>query len=116
MAGANGQGHGHSLGACNTKAVGGSYHGLIKANVPTRILSRFLLRLIRARLLILRELKNCLGWEICFSCRQKSSKLSRVQGPYVSEKEVKKVADFIADQKRPLKISVEPITEFAGRP
>ncbi len=74
--------------------------GLIKANVPTRITFQVSSQIDSRTVIDTSGAEKLLGMGDMLFLSSKSSKLSRVQGPYVSEKEVKKVADFIADQKK----------------
>jgi len=74
--------------------------GLIKANVPTRITFQVSSQIDSRTVIDTSGAEKLLGAGDMLFLSAKSSKLGRIQGPYVSEKEVKKVADFIADQKK----------------
>jgi len=74
--------------------------GLIKANVPTRITFQVSSQVDSRTVIDTSGAEKLLGMGDMLFLSSKSAKLSRVQGPYVSEKEVKKVADFISDQKK----------------
>ena len=73
--------------------------GLIKANVPTRITFQVSSQVDSRTVIDTSGAEKLLGAGDMLFLSAKSSKLSRVQGPYISEKEVNKVAAFIADQK-----------------
>jgi S-DNA-T family DNA segregation ATPase FtsK/SpoIIIE len=73
--------------------------GLIKANVPTRITFQVSSQIDSRTVIDTSGAEKLLGAGDMLFSSAKSAKISRLQGPYVSEKEVKKVADFIADQK-----------------
>jgi S-DNA-T family DNA segregation ATPase FtsK/SpoIIIE len=74
--------------------------GLIKANVPTRITFQVSSQIDSRTVIDTSGAEKLLGAGDMLFLSAKSSKLGRIQGPYVSEKEVKKVADFIGDQKK----------------
>jgi len=74
--------------------------GLIKANVPTRITFQVSSQIDSRTVIDTSGAEKLLGAGDMLFLSAKSSKLGRIQGPYVSEKEVKKVADFISDQKK----------------
>ena len=73
--------------------------GLIKANVPTRITFQVSSQIDSRTVIDTSGAEKLLGAGDMLFLSAKSSKLSRIQGPYISEKEVSKVASFIADQK-----------------
>ena len=73
--------------------------GLIKANVPTRITFQVSSQIDSRTVIDTSGAEKLLGAGDMLFSSAKSAKLSRIQGPYVSEKEVKKVSDFISDQK-----------------
>ena len=72
--------------------------GLIKANVPTRITFQVASQVDSRTVLDTSGAEKLLGAGDMLFMSAKSSKITRIQGPYISEKEVIKVADFIADQ------------------
>jgi len=73
--------------------------GLIKANVPTRITFQVSSQIDSRTVIDTSGAEKLLGAGDMLFSSAKSAKISRIQGPYVSEKEVKKVADFISEQK-----------------
>jgi S-DNA-T family DNA segregation ATPase FtsK/SpoIIIE len=73
--------------------------GLIKANVPTRITFQVSSQVDSRTVIDTSGAEKLLGAGDMLFSSAKSAKISRIQGPYISEKEVKKVADFIIDQK-----------------
>ncbi len=73
--------------------------GLIKANVPTRITFQVSSQVDSRTVIDTSGAEKLLGAGDMLFLSAKSAKLGRIQGPYVSEKEVKKVADFVSDQK-----------------
>jgi S-DNA-T family DNA segregation ATPase FtsK/SpoIIIE len=73
--------------------------GLIKANVPTRITFQVSSQVDSRTVIDTSGAEKLLGAGDMLFLSAKSSKLGRVQGPYISEKEVGKVAAFIAEQK-----------------
>lgn len=74
--------------------------GLIKANVPTRITFQVSSQVDSRTVIDTSGAEKLLGAGDMLFLSAKSSKLGRIQGPYVSEKEVKRVADFVANQKK----------------
>jgi len=74
--------------------------GLIKANVPTRITFQVSSQIDSRTVIDTSGAEKLLGAGDMLFSSAKSAKLSRIQGPYVSEKEVKRVADFVVDQKK----------------
>lgn len=74
--------------------------GLIKANVPTRITFQVSSQIDSRTVIDTSGAEKLLGAGDMLFLSAKSSKLGRIQGPYVSEKEVKRVADFVVDQKK----------------
>jgi S-DNA-T family DNA segregation ATPase FtsK/SpoIIIE len=72
--------------------------GLIKANVPTRITFQVASQIDSRTVLDTSGAEKLIGSGDMLFLSSKSSKISRIQGPFVSEKEVKKVSDFIIDQ------------------
>jgi S-DNA-T family DNA segregation ATPase FtsK/SpoIIIE len=73
--------------------------GLIKANVPTRITFQVSSQVDSRTVIDTSGAEKLLGAGDMLFSSAKSAKISRIQGPYISEKEVKKVADFIIEQK-----------------
>ena len=72
--------------------------GLIKANVPTRITFQVASQVDSRTVLDTSGAEKLLGAGDMLFMSAKSSKIIRIQGPYISEKEVIKVADFIIEQ------------------
>ncbi len=73
--------------------------GLIKANVPTRITFQVSSQIDSRTVIDTSGAEKLLGAGDMLFASAKSAKLSRIQGPYISEKEVGKVSAFIAEQK-----------------
>jgi S-DNA-T family DNA segregation ATPase FtsK/SpoIIIE len=73
--------------------------GLIKANVPTRITFQVSSQVDSRTVIDMSGAEKLLGAGDMLFSSAKSAKISRIQGPYISEKEVKKVTDFISEQK-----------------
>jgi S-DNA-T family DNA segregation ATPase FtsK/SpoIIIE len=73
--------------------------GLIKANVPTRITFQVSSQVDSRTVIDTAGAEKLLGAGDMLFSSAKSAKISRIQGPYISEKEVKKVTDFIVEQK-----------------
>lgn len=73
--------------------------GLIKANVPTRITFQVSSQVDSRTVIDTSGAEKLLGAGDMLFLSAKSAKIGRIQGPYISEKEVKKVADFIIEQK-----------------
>jgi S-DNA-T family DNA segregation ATPase FtsK/SpoIIIE len=74
--------------------------GLIKANVPTRITFQVSSQVDSRTVIDTAGAEKLLGAGDMLFSSAKSAKISRIQGPYISEKEVKKVVDFIAEQSK----------------
>ena len=72
--------------------------GLIKANVPTRITFQVSSQIDSRTVIDTSGAEKLLSAGDMLFLSSKSSKITRVQGPYISEKEVQKVAAFIVDQ------------------
>ncbi|MGA2417840.1 MAG: DNA translocase FtsK 4TM domain-containing protein [Candidatus Staskawiczbacteria bacterium] len=72
--------------------------GLIKANVPTRITFQVSSQVDSRTVIDTAGAEKLLGAGDMLFSSAKSAKISRIQAPYISEKEVKKVADFIIEQ------------------
>ncbi len=73
--------------------------GLIKANVPTRITFQVSSQVDSRTVIDTSGAEKLLGAGDMLFLSAKSAKIGRIQGPYISEKEVQKVSSFIADQK-----------------
>jgi S-DNA-T family DNA segregation ATPase FtsK/SpoIIIE len=73
--------------------------GLIKANVPTRITFQVSSQVDSRTVIDTSGAEKLLGAGDMLFLSAKSAKIGRIQGPYISEKEVKKVSDFIVAQK-----------------
>jgi S-DNA-T family DNA segregation ATPase FtsK/SpoIIIE len=72
--------------------------GLIKANVPTRITFQVSSQIDSRTVIDTSGAEKLLGAGDMLFSSAKSAKIVRIQGPYISEKEVQKVAEFIIDQ------------------
>ncbi len=72
--------------------------GLIKANVPTRITFQVASQVDSRTVLDMAGAEKLLGAGDMLFVSSKTAKTSRIQAPYISEKEVKKVTDFWAEQ------------------
>jgi len=72
--------------------------GLIKANVPTRITFQVASQVDSRTVIDTSGAEKLLGAGDMLFSSSKSAKISRIQGPYISEKEVKRVVDFCAEQ------------------
>jgi S-DNA-T family DNA segregation ATPase FtsK/SpoIIIE len=71
--------------------------GTIKANITSRITFQVASQVDSRTVLDTSGAEKLLGAGDMLFVSSKSSKISRIQGPYISEKEVKKVADWIVD-------------------
>jgi len=76
--------------------------GLIKANVPTRITFQVSSQIDSRTVIDTSGAEKLLGAGDMLFASAKSAKITRIQGPYISEKEVQKVATFIIDQGKKL--------------
>ena len=76
--------------------------GLIKANVPTRITFQVSSQIDSRTVIDTSGAEKLLGAGDMLFASAKSAKIVRIQGPYISEKEVQKVAAFIIDQGKKL--------------
>lgn len=87
--------------------------GLIKANVPSRISFQVASQVDSRTVLDTAGAEKLLGLGDMLFLSSKSSKIPRIQGPYVSEKEIKRVADWISDQgktvQEPASVMVESL-------
>ncbi|MEK7080541.1 MAG: DNA translocase FtsK 4TM domain-containing protein [Patescibacteria group bacterium] len=72
--------------------------GLIKANVPTRITFQVASQVDSRTVLDMAGAEKLLGAGDMLFVSSKTAKTSRIQAPYISEKEVKKVADHCVEQ------------------
>ncbi len=72
--------------------------GLIKANITSRIIFQVASQVDSRTVLDTAGAEKLLGAGDMLYMSAKSSKITRIQGPYISEKEVKKVADFVSEQ------------------
>ena len=72
--------------------------GLIKANITSRISFQVASQIDSRTVLDTSGAEKLLGYGDMLFLSSKSSKISRIQGPYISEKEVKKVTDWLSDQ------------------
>lgn len=79
--------------------------GLIKANISSRISFQVASQIDSRTVIDTSGAEKLLGMGDMLFLSSKSSKITRVQGPYVSEKEVKKVTDWLGEQ---AKIIEEP--------
>jgi len=72
--------------------------GLIKANISSRISFQVASQIDSRTVIDTSGAEKLLGLGDMLFLSSKSSKITRVQGPYVSEKEVKRVTDWSAEQ------------------
>lgn len=72
--------------------------GLIKANISSRISFQVASQIDSRTVIDTTGAEKLLGMGDMLFLSSKSSRLTRVQGPYVSEKEVKKVTDWLGEQ------------------
>jgi DNA segregation ATPase FtsK/SpoIIIE, S-DNA-T family len=72
--------------------------GLIKANITSRISFQVASQIDSRTVLDTSGAEKLLGMGDMLFLSSKSSKITRVQGPYVSEAEVKKVSDWVTEQ------------------
>ncbi len=79
--------------------------GLIKANISSRISFQVASQIDSRTVIDTSGAEKLLGLGDMLFLSSKSSKITRVQGPYVSEKEVKKVTDWLDEQ---AKVVAEP--------
>ncbi len=83
--------------------------GLIKANISSRISFQVASQIDSRTVIDTSGAEKLLGLGDMLFLSSKSSKITRVQGPYVSEKEVKKVTDWLDEQ---AKVVAEPQAEL----
>ncbi len=72
--------------------------GLIKANITSRITFQVASQIDSRTVLDTSGAEKLLGAGDMLFLSSKSSKISRIQGPYISEKEVKRVTDWVGEQ------------------
>jgi S-DNA-T family DNA segregation ATPase FtsK/SpoIIIE len=72
--------------------------GLIKANITSRVTFQVASQVDSRTVLDTAGAEKLLGAGDMLFMSAKSAKITRIQGPYISEKEVKKVADFVSEQ------------------
>ncbi len=72
--------------------------GLIKANISSRISFQVASQIDSRTVIDTSGAEKLLGMGDMLFLSSKSSKITRIQGPYISEKEVKKVTDWSAEQ------------------
>jgi S-DNA-T family DNA segregation ATPase FtsK/SpoIIIE len=75
--------------------------GVIKANFPTRISFQVSSKVDSRTILDQLGAENLLGAGDMLYMPPGSSKLARIHGPYVSDKEIEKIVDFVKKQARP---------------
>ncbi len=85
--------------------------GLIKANVPTRITFQVSSQVDSRTVIDTSGAEKLLSAGDMLFLSSKSSKLSRIQGPYISEKEVQKVAAFLVDQGKKMQDSQSALSQ-----
>ncbi len=74
--------------------------GLIKANISSRISFQVASQIDSRTVIDTSGAEKLLGAGDMLFLSSKSSRLTRIQGPYISEKEVKKVTDWYAEQSK----------------
>ncbi|MBA4319432.1 MAG: cell division protein FtsK [Flavobacterium sp.] len=84
--------------------------GLIKANITSRVTFQVASQVDSRTVLDTAGAEKLLGAGDMLFVSAKTSKIRRIQGPYISEKEVKKVADFVSEQGKKIQ---EPQTVLA---
>jgi S-DNA-T family DNA segregation ATPase FtsK/SpoIIIE len=75
--------------------------GVIKANFPTRISFQVSSKVDSRTILDQLGAENLLGSGDMLYMPPGSSKLARIHGPYVSDKEIERIVDFVKKQARP---------------
>ena len=85
--------------------------GLIKANITSRITFQVASQVDSRTVLDVAGAEKLLGSGDMLYMSSKSSKLTRIQGPYISEKEVIKVADYVAEQGRKMQDSQAALSQ-----
>jgi len=84
--------------------------GLIKANVPTRITFQVSSQIDSRTVIDTSGAEKLLSAGDMLFLSSKSSKITRIQGPYISEKEVQKVAAWIVDQGKKMQDPAEALS------
>jgi S-DNA-T family DNA segregation ATPase FtsK/SpoIIIE len=72
--------------------------GLIKANITSRVTFQVASQVDSRTVLDTAGAEKLIGAGDMLFLSSKSSKISRIQGPYIPEREVKKVSDWVAEQ------------------
>ncbi|MBI3631529.1 MAG: DUF87 domain-containing protein [Candidatus Staskawiczbacteria bacterium] len=72
--------------------------GVIKANITSRVTFQVASQVDSRTVLDTAGAEKLLGAGDMLFMSAKSAKITRIQGPYISEKEVKKVTDFVSEQ------------------
>lgn len=85
--------------------------GLIKANVPTRITFQVSSQIDSRTVIDTSGAEKLIGAGDMLFLSSKSSKIVRIQGPYISEKEVQKVANYIIDQGKKMEDSQAALSQ-----
>jgi len=85
--------------------------GLIKANVPTRITFQVASQVDSRTVLDTSGAEKLLGAGDMLFMSAKTSKITRIQSPYISEKEVIKVANFIGEQGKKIEDSQSVLSQ-----
>lgn len=85
--------------------------GLIKANITSRATFQVASQVDSRTVLDTAGAEKLLGAGDMLFMSAKSAKISRIQGPYIAEKEVKRVADFLAEQSQKVKEPQALITQ-----
>ena len=85
--------------------------GLIKANVPTRITFQVASQIDSRTVIDTAGAEKLLSAGDMLFLSSKSSKIVRIQGPYISEKEVQKVSSFIVEQGKKMEDSQSLISQ-----
>ncbi len=85
--------------------------GLIKANVPTRITFQVSSQVDSRTVIDTSGAEKLLGAGDMLFSSAKSAKIVRIQGPYISEKEVQKVAAYIVDQGKKIQDTQSTLTQ-----
>jgi S-DNA-T family DNA segregation ATPase FtsK/SpoIIIE len=85
--------------------------GLIKANVPTRVTFQVSSQVDSRTVIDTSGAEKLIGAGDMLFLSAKSAKITRIQGPYISEKEVQKVAAYIVEQGKKMQDSQAAITQ-----
>jgi len=86
---------------CDPEAVRRFITGVIKANFPTRISFQVSSKVDSRTILDQLGAENLLGSGDMLFMPPGTSKLSRIHGPYVSDKEIERIVEFIKKQAKP---------------